>query len=144
MIAHEEIDSVLSKAQAAVDTLAQDVGALTDSAARAQTEPDARPGDSATDITGAGKPSAKLQQILKLRVPVVVRLAHRPIVLQEVMKLAPGTILEFERTVDSELDLLANNQLIGSGFAVKVNEHFGLRVNRVGNLRQRICSLGAP
>jgi len=82
-------------------------------------------------------------RILRIRVPVVVRLAQRSMVLNEVMKLTPGTILEFDRTVDSELDLLVNNHPIGSGVAVKVNERFGLRINRIGNLAQRIASFGA-
>jgi flagellar motor switch protein FliN/FliY len=80
--------------------------------------------------------------VLKLRVPVVVRLAQRPMVLKDIMRMAPGTILEFDRSVDSELDLLVNNQTIGTGAAVKVNEHFGLRIQHIGNVRQRINSLG--
>lgn len=59
----------------------------------------------------------------------------------EILKIVPGTILEFDRRVDEQLDLLANKHQIGSGVAVKVNEQFGLRVTYIGDIKQRIRSL---
>ena len=59
------------------------------------------------------------------------------------MNLGPGTILEFDRTVDQELDLMISNRQIGCGVAVKVNEHFGLRITYIGDVKERINSLGA-
>lgn len=141
MFVQDEIDGVLAQAQAAVDSLAADVGRL--SGAAPPTPADAPPAYApvAPAAGASSQTSGKLKRILKLQVPVVVRLTQRPMALKEIIKIAPGTILEFDRTVDSELDLLVNNQPIGSGVAVKVNERFGLRISQVGNLRQRIRSL---
>ena len=87
-------------------------------------------------------PGGKVDRILGIQVPVVVRLAERAIPVSEVLKMSPGTILEFDRTVDMDLDLLVNNHQIGSGVAVKVNERFGLRIQKLGDLGERIRSLG--
>jgi flagellar motor switch protein FliN/FliY len=79
---------------------------------------------------------------LKVRVPIVVRLVERRMRVSEVLRFAPGTILEFDRTVADELDLVVGNRVVGQGTAVKLNEHFGMRINRIGGVRERIESLG--
>jgi len=138
MFSQDDIDAVLKDAQEAVDTLAGDVGAMGDSTA-VQAAP--APPDPAQP-TAAPRPPA-IDRILKLEVPVRVRLANRPMLVSEIMNLGPGTILEFDRTVDQELDLMISNRQIGYGVAVKVNEHFGLRITYIGDVKERINSLGA-
>jgi len=87
-------------------------------------------------------PTRDVQAILKLRVPVIVRLAHRQMSLSEVMNLGPGALLELPKPHDEPLDLVVNNKLIGHGTAVKVGEHFGLKVSVVGNATERIRAMG--
>ncbi len=135
MFSQEEIDAVLNDAQVAVDTLAEDVGAAT---AHRAPEPAIRGAVSNAVVANASRG----ERIQKLRVPVLVRLAQRRLHLNEILKMTHGTILEFDQCVDLELDLMVNNRKIGSGVAVKVNEHFGLRINRIGSPADRVHSLG--
>jgi flagellar motor switch protein FliN/FliY len=86
--------------------------------------------------------SSEVESILKLSVPVIVQLGRRSLSMDDVLSLGPGTIVELTKHHEEELELLANNKPIGSGTAVKVGENFGLRVNRVGDMRQRIEALG--
>jgi flagellar motor switch protein FliN len=88
------------------------------------------------------KPSPELQRILKLEVPVIVKLAERKLNLSEVMRLGVGAIIEFTKSNDEPLQLLINNKPIGVGEAVKVGENFGLRITQVGDIKQIIQSLG--
>ncbi len=44
-----------------------------------------------------------------------------------VFELALGSVIEFNRSCNEPLILTANGRPIGSGEAVKVGEHFGLR-----------------
>ena len=92
----------------------------------------------------AAKPTtpAELQRILKLEVPVIVKLAERRLMLSEVMRLGTGAIIEFFKSSDEPLELLINNKVIGVGETVKVGENFGLRITQIGDLRQVIKSLG--
>lgn len=83
-----------------------------------------------------------LQDILKLRVPVIVRLAHRRMPMSEVLGLSSGAIIEMPRDADDSLELMVNNKTIGAGVAVKVGENFGLRVNRIGHPAQRVEAMG--
>ncbi len=146
MFSQDEIDAVLANAQGAVDDLATDVEALNSKPATATiAAPSPAPAPIADTPTPqpAGQPRARVAQILALEVPLVVRLANRSMTIGEIMALSPGAILEFARTVDQELDLMINNCEIGSGVAVKVDEHFGLRITHIGGVRERIGSLGA-
>ena len=84
-----------------------------------------------------------LQRILRLEVPVIVKLAERRLMLSEVMRLGTGAIIEFFKSSEEPLELLINNKVIGVGETVKVGENFGLRITRIGDLKQVIQSLGA-
>jgi flagellar motor switch protein FliN/FliY len=85
---------------------------------------------------------AELDRILRLQVPVIVRLAERKLTLQEVMRLGPGAIIEFSKSSDEPLELMVNNKVIAIGETVKVGENFGLKISQVGDLKQVIESMG--
>ncbi|MEX0655549.1 MAG: FliM/FliN family flagellar motor switch protein, partial [Phycisphaeraceae bacterium] len=82
-----------------------------------------------------------IQTILKLRVPVIVRIGQRKMSLDDVLALGPGAIVELSKGADDQLDLLVNNKPAGTGAAVKVGENFGLRLTAIGSPRERIAAL---
>lgn len=84
-----------------------------------------------------------VSSILKLEVPVIVRLGECRLTVREVVSMCPGTIIELPKAADEELDLLVNNKPIGAGVAVKVGENFGIEISYIGDLRQRIRAMGA-
>jgi flagellar motor switch protein FliN len=88
--------------------------------------------------------SSDLAGVLRLEVPVIVRLGERTLTLGEVLDLAPGAIIELPKNVEDELDLLVNNKQVGTGVAVKVGENFGLRITYLGDVRERIAALAEP
>ena len=61
----------------------------------------------------------------------------------EVMHFAVGAIVEFSKSAEEELDLLANNKAIGKGYAVKVGENFGIKLTAIGPVKETIRKLGA-
>lgn len=85
----------------------------------------------------------RLQRILKLEVPVIVQLAERDMKMQEVLDLNIGSIIEFDKRFDSELELIVTDRQIGFGHAVKVGENFGLRITRIGSIYETIRALGS-
>ena len=90
--------------------------------------------------TAPPKP-ADLQRMLQIRVPVIVKLAERRISLQDVLQLSTGSIIEFYKSSDEELELLINNRAIGLGVAIKIGENFGLKLTTVGTPRQLVDAL---
>src|SRR5436305_15122234 len=86
--------------------------------------------------------TGELGRILRLEVPVIVKLAERKLSMNEVMRLGTGAIIEFFKSSEEPLELLINNKVIGVGEAVKVGENFGLRITQIGDLRRVIQSMG--
>ncbi|MBC8106043.1 MAG: FliM/FliN family flagellar motor switch protein [Anaerolineae bacterium] len=84
----------------------------------------------------------ELQRILRLQVPVIVRLAERKLSLSEVLRLGVGAIIEFSKNSDEPLELLINNKPIGLGVTVKVGENFGLKISQIGDVKQVIRTMG--
>ncbi len=83
-----------------------------------------------------------IRTILDLTVPVIVQIGERQVPVEDVLSLAPGSILELSKHADESLDLLINNKKIGLGEAVKVGENFGIRITAIGSTRDRIEALG--
>jgi flagellar motor switch protein FliN/FliY len=84
----------------------------------------------------------ELDRILRLEVPLIVKLADRKMNLSEVMRLGTGAIIEFFKSSEQPLELLVNNKVIAVGEAVKIGENFGLRIRQVGDVKQVVQALG--
>jgi flagellar motor switch protein FliN len=84
----------------------------------------------------------ELDRILRLEVPLIVKLADRKMHLSEVMRLGTGAIIEFFKSSEQPLELLVNNKVIAIGEAVKIGENFGLRIRQVGDVKQVVQALG--
>lgn len=85
---------------------------------------------------------ASVKSILRIDMPIIVRLGEKVMKAREVTALQPGAIIELPKLADETLELLVNNKVIGTGNAVKVGENFGLCLDYVGDLKTRIKAMG--
>lgn len=147
LIDQKELDALLAQAGTLHDQAAP-ATATPATVAAGPPPPAAGPFASAPQLPPAAVPSSntsdapEVRRLLRLRVPVIVRLAYRPMAIGVIRKLASGSIIEFEQTVEDDLDFLINNHPIGRGVCVKVGEHFGIRLTRIEPKSTRIRSLG--
>lgn len=84
----------------------------------------------------------KLQRLVKIKIPLIVCLAEKQMSLEAIINLSEGSIIQFEKTAESMLDLMVNNRVIGFGEAVKIGENFGLQVKQICDPRTTIERLG--
>lgn len=68
------------------------------------------------------------RSLLKIDVPVSVELASKKETLHEVISLAPGSIIKFDKGCEQLLRLVVGENAVAEGEAVKVGEKFGFRV----------------
>ncbi|MFO0972796.1 MAG: FliM/FliN family flagellar motor switch protein [Phycisphaerae bacterium] len=136
MFSQSDIDAVLADAQQAVTELASATGAAPANA------PQAAPAAAAAAPAPPPRPSGRAEpgRVLRLKVPLRVRLAQRRMSVHEIMQMTSGSILEFEKRVDAELELVAGSKCIGTGEAVKIGENFGLKVRFIGDVRARLAA----
>ncbi len=87
-------------------------------------------------------PPVDLDRLQRLRVPAIVKLAGKKMTVEAIANITVGTIIEFDKAADSELELLIRRKTVGYGVAVKVGENFGLRVTSMCDVRHTISSLG--
>lgn len=95
-----------------------------------------RPEDAPARRAGDARPQ-KLARLKNVPVQVVVRLAEKRIEMGQVVSIAPGALITFGKNCEELLDLYVNNRLYCRGEAVKIGEHFGLRINEVGAVKVR-------
>jgi flagellar motor switch protein FliN/FliY len=68
------------------------------------------------------------RSLLKIRVPISVQLATKKELVHEVLTMAPGSIIKFEKGCEELLQMIVGEQAIAEGEAVKIGEKFGFRV----------------
>ena len=110
-------------------------------------EEDAQPDDSAprsqsrltyTDVEdGIRQLPAYARSLLRIRVPVTVSLAETKLPLSRVTDLAPGSIIQFNKSCDGALKVEIGDQEIAEGEAVKVGDKFGLWITSMSLPEER-------
>jgi flagellar motor switch protein FliN len=136
--AQAEIDALLAEVQAQSPGVLEAVGAGVAGAGET-TAGGAMAAESGA--TADRQAPEGLGRILQIKVPLMVVLAQRKMPVREILNICIGSIIEFEKPSDEELELLVNNRSIAFGHAVKVGENFGLRVMRIHDVRSRIDAL---
>ena len=82
-----------------------------------------------TDQPSSEAPDLSL--VRDVRVTATVEVGRRQMKLSEAMSIAPGSIIQLEREIDSPLDLLINGQVVARGEVLVVDSDFGLRIVEV-------------
>ena len=79
----------------------------------------------------------RAMRILNVPVTVSVRLAERRMPLGQVVALAPGALVPFNKSCEDLLDLFVNNYRYCQGEAIKIGENFGIKIAKVGVTEER-------
>lgn len=137
-----EIDALLAQAQESAPPTGVDPEAGGPDLQPGRTDNDALPLPGAVAVADDTGIDPRVRRILNIEVPLMVVLARRKMAVREILNICIGSIIEFEKPFDEELELLVNNRSIAFGHAVKIGEKFGLRIMRIGDVKARIDALG--
>jgi len=76
--------------------------------------------------------------ILDVNVRLSLEIGRTQITIRDLLKLAPGSIVEFERPAGDPLDVMVNGRLVAHGEVVMVNDRYGVRFTEaVGGVERR-------
>jgi len=89
----------------------------------------------------SNKQHEKLQRLLSMRVPVIVKVAQKKMSIGNMLKFHMGSIIQFDKDAYQQLELMINNSTVGLGQPIKIGEKFGLRITQVGEITETIKSL---
>jgi flagellar motor switch protein FliN/FliY len=82
--------------------------------------------------TSEAAPAGPQDVVLRIPVTVSVRLAQKRIEMGQVLEIAPGALIMFDKPCDEPLDMYVNNHKYCHGEAVKVGDKFGLKIDVIG------------
>jgi flagellar motor switch protein FliN len=82
-----------------------------------------------------------LEMLLDVELELSVSFGHTTLVLQEVLKLSSGSIVELNRSANDPVELLVNDAVVARGEVVVVDGNYGIRIIEVVSPRERIRSL---
>ncbi len=97
------------------------------------------------DLAGAGQVAPKgpdLELIRDIQVRLTVELGRTDMLIQEVMELTPGQVIELDKLAGEWLDIRVNGMLLAQGEVVVVDENFGIRITSIIDPRSRVQAMG--
>lgn len=80
--------------------------------------------------------------ILDIPLQVSVQLGRTRMPIQQLLSLAPGSVIDLDKLSGEPLDIMLNNKLVARGEAVVVNDRYGVRIVEILSASDRIAGLG--
>jgi flagellar motor switch protein FliN/FliY len=84
----------------------------------------------------------KLELILDIPLRVSVELGRTKMIVNDLLQLGQGSVIELAKLAGDPLEVLVNDKLIARGEVVVVNEKFGIRLTDIISPIERIEKLG--
>jgi len=98
-----------------------------------------------TNQEEGGKPDevkeANLDLILDIPLSVTVELGRSKMLINDLLQLGQGSVVELTKLVGEPLEVLVNDKLVARGEVVVVNEKFGVRLTDIVTPMERVKSL---
>jgi len=102
---------------------------------------DAASGSSPIDPAGSRQDSGSLDFILDIPLEITVELGRTRMIINDLLKLGQGSVIELSKTAGATMEVLANKKLIARGEVVSVNENYGIRLTEIISPMERIKRL---
>ena len=96
-------------------------------------------GESAAPANGRGR---KIDMLLDVKLEVTVELGRKDMLVEEILRLGKGSVIELDKLAGEPVDVLVNGKKLAEGEVVVVEDHFGVRLTHLLETRERIKSLG--
>ena len=101
--------------------------------------------DESLDETGKsaapGGEAKSLDLILDIPLTVSVELGRSKMLINDLLQLGQGSVIELTKLVGEPLEVLVNQKLVARGEVVVVNEKFGVRLTDIVSPMERVQSL---
>jgi len=81
---------------------------------------------------------ANMEFILDVPIEVTVELGRTKLLVNELLKLGQGSVVELSKLAGETLEILANQKLVARGEVVVINEKYGVRLTEVVSPMERI------
>ncbi len=100
------------------------------------------PAETLKDNESMQKDKYDVDLIIDIPLDVSVELGRVRMIVNDLLQLGQGSIIELNKPVGEPLEIFINNKLVARGEVVVVDEKFGIRVTDIISPLERVKSLG--
>ncbi|MBX3379205.1 MAG: flagellar motor switch protein FliN [Phycisphaeraceae bacterium] len=128
----EQAEEALDAAQAAVSSLAGDVGTRGPGVVSGAAGGDAKPVDlpAFSGGTGNGAP-ASIDLLSDVSLQVKIELGRTRMLVEDVLRLADGAVVELDKLAGDPVDIYVNERHVARGEVLVLNDNFCVRINEI-------------
>jgi len=83
-----------------------------------------------------------LDLLLDIPLEITIELGRTKMLINDLLKLGQGSVIELAKEAGDTLEILANNRLVAKGDVVVVNKKYGIRLTEVISPVERLEKLG--
>jgi flagellar motor switch protein FliN/FliY len=91
--------------------------------------------------TGLGRDAPNLRFVLDVPLQITVELGRKRLLIQELLQLNQGSVIELAKQVGEPFSVMVNQKLIARGEVVVVNDKFGVRITDIISPSERMQQL---
>ena len=98
-------------------------------------------GEEEGEVAATTGETKSLDLILDIPLTVTVELGRSKMLINDLLQLGQGSVIELTKLVGEPLEVLVNQKLVARGEVVVVNEKFGVRLTDIVSPMERVQSL---
>lgn len=87
--------------------------------------------------------TSNLALLMDVQLPVSIRFGETEMVLEEIVKLGVGSVIELNSGIDQPVELVVNNRILARGEIVTVDGFYGIRITEITSAGERLKSLNS-
>lgn len=82
--------------------------------------------------------ASNITRLMDLELPISVELGRKSMLVQDILELKPGTVIELKKILDEPVDIYVDNKKFAEGEVVKIKQKFGVRITALAGLGDRL------
>ena len=106
-----------------------------------ETEQSAKGGEDMGEEAASKGETKSMDLILDIPLTVAVELGRSKMLINDLLQLGQGSVIELTKLVGEPLEVLVNQKLVARGEVVVVNEKFGVRLTDIVSPMERVQSM---
>jgi flagellar motor switch protein FliN/FliY len=84
-----------------------------------------------------------LAVLMDVQLPVSIRFGETEMILEDVVKLGVGSVIELNSNIDQPVELIVNNRVLARGEVVTVDGFYGIRITEITTAGERFKCLNS-
>jgi flagellar motor switch protein FliN/FliY len=86
---------------------------------------------------------SNLAALMDVQLPVSVRFGETEMLLEEIVKLGVGSVIELNSGIDQPVELIVNNRILARGEVVTVDGFYGIKITEITSAGEQFRSLNS-